>query len=296
MKNNNFLEWITDEEISSKDLSVAVLRLDKIHPIVSGNKYYKLKYYLEEAINTGKETAVTFGGYYSNHIHATAFACREKGLKSVAFIRGIEPKVMNDTLKDCISFGMELKFIPSDEFENIQKNIIFNPPENMMVIPMGGYGKPGMKGAAEILSFEEANQFNYVVAASGTGTMAAGLLHSLHSDQQLIIISAVKNNFSIGEEIINLDDVLHQKKNQLAIHFDYHCGGYGRSNQLLIETMNKFYSQHNIPTDFVYTGKILLGFYDQLKNDYFKRGSKVLIIHSGGIQGNRSLEKGMLYF
>ena len=266
MKVGDFVEFLRDEIIEEKGCEASILRLDKIHPIISGNKYFKLKYYLEEAIKSQRDTVITFGGYYSNHLHATAFACKQFGLKSIGYVRGSEPATINNTLKDCINYGMDLKFISHGEFEVIQQNINTNPPNNAQIIPMGGNGILGVKGASEIMHFEGAKQFDYVVAAAGTGTMASGLLDKLEKDQHLILISAVKNNFSLKDEMFTIKPSLTNKDNQLTIHFEFHCGGFGKSNQMLFDTMNWFYEQHQIATDFVYTGKMILGFYELLKN------------------------------
>jgi 1-aminocyclopropane-1-carboxylate deaminase len=291
-----FIEWISDALIEQNECNVGMLRLDKIHPIISGNKYFKLKYYLEEAKKANRDTIITFGGYYSNHLHATAFACNEYGFKSVGYVRGEEPSSMNDTLKDCIKFGMELKFIPQGEFKKIQDQFNVSHSKNVQIIPMGGHGILGMKGASEILNNEIAKEFDYIIASAGTGTMGGGLLDKLEKHQQLVLISAVKNNFSLKEEIFELDPSLVAKEKQLSIQHQFHCGGFGKSNQILFEKMNWFYNQHQIPTDFVYTGKMILGFYELLRNNSIQKNSKILLIHSGGLQGNRSLGAGSLNF
>ena len=292
----DFLEFLSDNFIEEKECKVNILRLDKIHPVISGNKYFKLKYYLEQAIKTHCESIVTFGGYYSNHLHATAFACNTYGIKSVGYVRGEEPSQLNDTLKDCIKFGMELKFIPLSSFKELQQKLEISSPNNVQIIPMGGHGALGMKGASEILNFEHAKEFDYIVAAAGTGTMGAGLLEKLGKHQQLVLISAVKNNFSLKEEILALHPALTAKEKQLNIHHEFHQGGFGKSNPILLEKMNWFYNQHNIPTDFVYTGKMIVGFYELLRANRFQKKSKILLIHSGGMQGNRSLGTGSLIF
>jgi hypothetical protein len=293
---SDFLVNIADPYTEEHGITLDVLRLDRIHPIVSGNKYFKLKYYIEDAIDKGMKEVATFGGPFSNHLHATAYATMEKGLHSIGYIRGYPPIELNDTLKDCIECGMELNFVPGNEFNNLQHKLIDHPPVNTYIIPMGGYGPIGMMGAKEILSFKEAEEYDCIVAASGTGTMAAGLLSSLKETQQLILLSSVKNNYSLEEEIMALDRSLALKRSQLKIVFDYHLGGFAKWNNALIEQMNKFYAFHKIPTDFVYTGKMIYGFYQLLINNFFNRGKKILLIHSGGLQGNRSLKKGTLHF
>lgn len=293
---SNFLEWLPGGTSEKLGTETAMLRLDKMHPIVSGNKYFKLKYHLQEAIEKGQRTIVSFGGPYSNHLHAAAYTAKEKGLLSIGYVRGFPPKAMNRTLEDCIKFGMQLNFISPLKFNALEKNIISDPPKNVHVIPMGGYGENGYKGAGEILSFDKAKEFDYIIAVAGTGTMAAGLLSRLHKDQQLIIVSAVGNNFSLLDEIMQLDSNLKSNKDQLKIFFDFHFGGFAKFDATLINEMNKFYVKHNIPTDFVYTGKLIYAFQKLLEANYFKAGKKILLIHSGGLQGNRSLKNGLLHF
>ncbi|MFZ9332029.1 MAG: 1-aminocyclopropane-1-carboxylate deaminase/D-cysteine desulfhydrase [Chitinophagaceae bacterium] len=296
MQLNVYIQKIEDVYTNNKSVDLSILRLDKLHPIVSGNKYFKLKYFIKEAILKEKKAVATFGGYYSNHLHAAAYACRENGIKSIGYVKGHPPKVLNDTLKDCIKFGMELKFIPHHSFDQIQNELQKDISDDTLFIPMGGYDSRGMKGASEILDFEGVSAYDYIIAAAGTGTMAAGLLLKLNSLQKLVVFSSINNNESLKNEICFLDNALIEKKDQLDLQFDFHFGGYAKSNQSLFDTMNWFYDQHGIPTDFVYTGKMISGFYSLLQTGYFKSGSKILLIHSGGLQGNRSIEHGKLNF
>lgn len=296
MKITDYLEWLNDEMIAENDIKACMLRLDKIHPVVSGNKYFKLKYYLEKAKIEHKQTAISFGGYYSNHLHALAFACKASGINAIGYVRGMKPSLLNDTLKECIRWGMNLQFVPQQEFENLHQEMIRNTPPNEQFIPQGGYGALGLKGASEILNFERANQFDYIIAAAGTGTMGAGLLHTLEKHQQLMLISSVKNNASLQNDILKLHPSLVEKNKQLSIFLEFHGGGFAKKSRSLIDTMNWFFDQHNIPTDFIYTGKMIFAFYELLKRNTFPKKSNILLIHSGGIQGNRSLQEGILNF
>lgn len=296
MRLNQYIETLEDIYTLDKYIHLSILRIDKLHPIISGNKYFKLKYFLEEAIRGGKNTIATFGGYYSNHLHATAYACKEKGLHSIGYIKGHQPKELNDTLKDCIKYGMKLEFIPYQQFDQFQKILIRDLPENILKVPMGGFDPMGIAGASEILDIDDIHLYDYIVAAAGTGTMAAGLLLKLKSNQQLILFSSLKNEDSLQHDILNLNNQLIEKKDQVKIIFDFQYGAYGKANESLYEGMNWFYDQHGIPTDFVYTGKMVNGFYGLLKTGYFKPGSKILLIHSGGLQGNRSIQSGKLNF
>ncbi|MEY3432131.1 MAG: hypothetical protein RL131_67, partial [Bacteroidota bacterium] len=162
-----------------------------------------------------------------------------------------------------------------------------------LVIPEGGYGKLGMMGASAIMELEGVKKFNTILASSGTGTMGAGLIHGSNPQQHIHLISALKNNTSIQKEI---SDILNYDPFNASIHFGYDMGGYAKINEQLIAFMNELYKKHGIPTDIVYTGKLFYAFYQMLENKQFEKGTSILIIHSGGLQGNRSLENGVLAF
>jgi 1-aminocyclopropane-1-carboxylate deaminase len=279
-----------------KDVAMDVLRPDLIHPVVSGNKWFKLKKYLEEARSQGKNNVLTFGGAYSNHIVATAFAAKASGLKSIGLIRGEEPAVLSPTLQEASSLGMKLYFLSRTAYRS--KNI---PTElsaefdlkDCYLVDEGGYGILGMEGVREMLKSIDTNYYSDFVCAIGTGTTMAGLVRS-GNNQRVTGISVLKKNFSL-EDAVNalLPD---SYRNSFVINHDYHFGGYARYNEELIAFMNETYRQKALPTDFVYTGKMFYAVDDLVKKDYFSAGSRILVIHSGGLQGNRSLPKGKLIF
>ncbi len=159
-----------------KSISVEVLRLDVIHPVVSGNKWFKLQPYLNDALQKQKKVVVTFGGAYSNHIIATAAACQNSGLKSIGIIRGEEPIKLSDTLKDCLSFNMELQFVSRNNYKNkvIPDAVSYNYQEkDVYIIDEGGYGIKGMKGAQRVTELIDISVYTHICAAVGTGTMVA---------------------------------------------------------------------------------------------------------------------------
>ena len=272
-----------------------VLRLDEIHPVVSGNKWFKLKEYLADALSQNKRTIVTFGGAYSNHIIATAAACKNYGLQSAGIIRGERPAVLSHTLQHAIDYGMKLFFLSRSEYsEKIIPHTVYKQydKQDVYIINEGGYGPLGVRGAKAILESEHAH-YTHVIAAVGTGTTLAGLVASSQAHQQVIGIPVLKNNHSLQKEI---EDLLpgHEKK-FILIH-DFHFGGYARQNRELIEFMNTWYQRTGIPSDFVYTGKLFFAVDQLARHSYFPQGSRLLIIHSGGLQGNESLPKGSLIF
>jgi 1-aminocyclopropane-1-carboxylate deaminase len=277
--------------------TVDVLRLDTIHPVISGNKWYKLRYYLEEAILQNKKAVLTFGGAFSNHIVATAAACQAYGLQSIGIIRGEQPEQPSHTLQLANELGMHLvylsrtlykqKLIPEDAFKNQGK-------KDTYIINEGGYGLLGSIGAMRILEECDARNYSHIVAAVGTATTLAGLTRSALPHQKIIGISVLKNNFSIGEEAEKL--IPNEKKECYSIIHDYHFGGYAKANPELFLFMNQFFDETTIPTDFVYTGKLFYAVEHLIKQNYFPRGANILVIHSGGLQGNASLPNGKLIF
>jgi 1-aminocyclopropane-1-carboxylate deaminase len=278
--------------------TVDVLRLDRIHPVISGNKWFKLKEYLQDAANQNKKAVVTFGGAFSNHIVATAAAAELYGLKSIGIIRGEQASTLSHTLKDALSYGMELLFVSREAYK--AKCL---PPEipgtysgeELYIINEGGYGCKGMEGAKDILQNVEASKYTHIAVAVGTGTTLAGLTAAAGTGQTVMGISALKNNLSLQKEINSL--LPEEKQNAFLLFHDYHFGGYAKYTPGLTRFMNQWYEQTGIPSDFVYTGKLFFAVNDLLQQgSFFPEGSTILIVHSGGLQGNLSLPKGTLIF
>ena len=295
---NIYIQKLSDNLFEQKQVSVSVLRLDQIHAIVSGNKLFKLHYFLELVAQQMKEGIVTFGGTYSNHLVATAFACKEIGIKSIGIIRGEQPKEISHTLKACIANGMELKFITRQEYDQKEETIFlesinFSYP-NFLIIPEGGYNPLGANGASLIMDRIPIDT-THICCAIGTATTFAGLLKNLKNEQQLIGFPVLKNMNDIEKRVTFLSSLPYNKI-QIQIINKYHFGGYAKKNNHLIESMNLIYEKHQLPTDFVYTGKMMTGVLDCISNGFFKKGSEILCIHTGGLQGNLSLEPGTLKF
>jgi 1-aminocyclopropane-1-carboxylate deaminase len=272
-------------------IHVFVLRLDKIHPVISGNKWFKLKYYLEDALKQEKKTIVTFGGAWSNHIVATAAACHMQGIASVGIIRGEEPAEYSATLKQAKEYGMEFHFLSRRDYAD--KKI----PQSLDIagcylVAEGGYGAKGAKGAGEILEFNK-QAFTHCCCAVGTGTMMAGLIQKLSPEQKLVGISVLKNHSGLDHAVRSLTGPA--KQNWQIIH-DYAFGGYAKDDRTLIQFMNDFYKRTGVPSDFVYTAKLFFAVEDLIKNKFFPGGSTLLLVHSGGLQGNQSLTKGTLIY
>lgn len=270
-----------------------VLRIDKIHATVSGNKWFKLKYSLQQAMSLHKTTIVTAGGAYSNHLVATAHACNSMQLKCIGIIRGEQPAALSPTLQECAALGMQFHFTDRISYTDSRKVFEQLQQPNAYFIEEGGSNECGVKGASEILQLVQ-NDHTHICCAVGTGTMLAGLLQSAKPHQHVVGISALK--LSPGNTIEAFIGKSTNNKKNYTIHYNYHFGGYAKKNNELIAFMNNFYTQTGIPTDFVYTAKLFYAITDLAAKGYFPANSKLLIIHSGGLQGNRSLPKSALIF
>jgi 1-aminocyclopropane-1-carboxylate deaminase len=274
-------------------VEVDVLRLDLIDAQVSGNKWFKLKEYLAEARRQKKTGIATFGGAYSNHILATAIACRDSNLKAAGIIRGEKPAQASETLQDAMAAGMQLVFISREDYreKKIPPSV---DPASSYIINEGGYGLPGRNGAAEILGVIDSLHYTDIVAATGTGTTLAGLVYAAAPTQQITGVTVLKNEGSIAAEVNALLPA--EKQNHFSLVHDFHFGGYAKFNPELLDFMNDWFRKTGIPSDFVYTGKLFYAADRLIREGRWRPGSRLLIIHSGGLQGNHSLGPGKLIF
>lgn len=290
--------------LSSTLAQVDILRLDQIHPIVSGNKWYKLRYYIQDAIDLQATYIASFGGPYSNHLVALAFTAKQNNIPCIGYVRSSEGEPITPTLQEALNYGMELVFVGRDRFkekkDGMVKGLHLSTSTKIYYIDEGGYGILGAKGAATILSGpaqdtteNSYSQYDYIVCAVGTGTMIAGIINASYTNQKVIGISVLKNAESIADEIKTL--LLNPSKDFTLLH-EFHQGGYAKTTPAQIEFMNTFWEQEKIPTDIVYTGKAMFAVDQLVQANYFKPGSKILVIHSGGLQGNRSMKPGVLQF
>jgi 1-aminocyclopropane-1-carboxylate deaminase len=286
-------------ELRRHGLAIDVLRLDKIHPVISGNKWFKLKEHLQIACAGNFRRIVTFGGAWSNHIVATAYAARSAGFGATGIIRGEEHAYSSDALQAAAGYGMNLQFISRKEYgrrdePDFLERLAADFPD-AYIIPEGGAGHPGIKGSGEIGQWIEMSRYSHIVCAIGTGTMFLGLASASLPGQNTIGIPVLKGlrNFLSGCEKWLPDPA---KLARCSIRDDYHFGGYARKSEALLDFMRRFHTNTGIPTDFVYTGKLCYAALDMVDKGFFPRGSQILLIHSGGLQGNRSLPEGVLNF
>ncbi|MDD2791590.1 MAG: pyridoxal-phosphate dependent enzyme [Sediminibacterium sp.] len=280
---------------STGSVQVDVLRLDLLHPVVSGNKWFKLRFYLQDALIQQKTTIASFGGAYSNHIVATAYACKKAGLCSVGIIRGEAPAVLSHTLLAATSYGLELIFVSREAYRNkAQLQQRLDRP-GWYWVGEGGYGIMGAEGAATLLNTTDFSIYTHIICATGTGTMMAGCIKACLPHQQVIGISVLKGHESLQQETEALLTATQRNKNYRFIQ-QYHFDGYAKHPPELIRFMNQLYMQEQIPTDIVYTGKLFFAVADLIRKDFFCSGSRLLLIHSGGLQGNASLPGGSLIY
>ena len=268
-----------------KGISLVIKREDLIHPFVSGNKFRKLKYNLLQAKAENQSTLLTFGGAYSNHIAAVAYAGKENGFQTIGVIRGDElgDKIeSNPTLKFAQECGMHFEFVSRETYRLKTEATFLEQLQQQYgafyLIPEGGTNTFAIQGCEEILTPEDAS-FDYVACAIGTGGTISGLINSVLPHQKVLGFPALKGDF-LQDEIRNF-----VRQDNWELITDYHFGGYGKVTNDLIDWINRFYAQTQIPLDPVYTGKMVFGIVDLIAKNYFPENAKILLIHTGGLQG-----------
>jgi 1-aminocyclopropane-1-carboxylate deaminase len=285
------VQEVRNPAIESAGVRLFVKREDLNHPTVSGNKWWKLKYNLDEALKGGHTTLLTFGGAYSNHIYATAAAAQVLGLHSIGVIRGEEMFPLNPTLSFAKACGMQLKFISRDAYRRKTENEfighLHHQYGDFFLIPEGGTNELALKGceefAKDILS---GIHFDYLCLAAGTGGTLAGIVRGLDAKREVIGFSALKGGSFLNEEISTLLTGNSKPLSKWRIETDYHFGGYGKRTRELEDFMIDQWRVHHIPLDRVYTSKMLYGVYDLIRRAEFPRGSTLLALHTGGLQGD----------
>ncbi len=275
------VEQIFDPLFAEKEVKVFVKRDDMIHPIISGNKWRKLKYILSDAEKLNKKHLVTFGGAFSNHLLATACAAAKFGFRSTGIVRGDEVK--NEVLMLCRLFGMDLLFADRTSYNDktalFRKH--FSEDSEAIFIDEGGAGEPGIKGCSELVA-ELHENYDHIICAAGTGTTAAGILKGLENlslKSRMHIVPVLKGAGFLKAEIEVHTD------HPFEMHLQYHAGGYAKTSDDLIEFIRYFCKTTGILIEPVYTGKMFYALYDLIRKGHFPAGSKILAIHTGGLTG-----------
>lgn len=275
---------------TKQNVNLYIYRLDKLHPYIQGNKYFKLKY----NILTAKEKHIpilTIGGAFSNHIHATALACKQNNIPCYGIIRGDNFIVNSSTLTFAIQMGMKLIYVPREDYKTLRnayneemfKLILKKYPEipnEYFFIEEGGTNQLGIKGAEEILNEIDTNYFDYFICPVGSGGTFSGLINSLKQKKTVIGIACVKDK-SLTQKI----ELFTNNYFNWEINFDYTFNGFGKWNNELISFINSFYSEYKIPLDPIYTGKMMFAVEKMIDSNCFDKSCNILSIHTGGLQG-----------
>lgn len=272
---------------SARNIQLQLLRLDQIHPAVSGNKWFKLQQYIA-MVQQGQYTGIiTFGGAYSNHLVASAAACYYHNIPCIGLVRGLEGGDRpTESLRECRQWNMDLQFLSRAAYARKNEpeflaQLQEQYPEHLM-IPEGGYGDPGIAGAGKINAYIPADT-DIIALPVGSGTTIMGIINAAHEKQQVIGFAAIKQGEYLKETIWQ-----HTNNNNWALETEYHFGGFGKHKPELIHFINTFRQQQDIRLDFVYTAKMMYGLLDCIKK-YDWQDKKIVALHTGGLQGNRSI-------
>src|SRR5690606_12954529 len=291
------LQQVNVDFLEEKNIQLYVLREDLIHPTISGNKWRKLFYNLQEAKNDGKNQLLTFGGAYSNHIAATAAAGKQFGFKTIGIIRGEEHLPLNPTLQLAVENGMQLKYISRSLYKEEKYNTSFLQEMkaefgDFYLIPEGGSNAFAVKGCTEIIKNIDID-YDVICCACGTGGTITGIIAAANETKEIIGFPALKGGEFLKNDIqqlladyqLQFDIKINSSKWSLIT--DYHFGGYAKTNTELIDFVNDFYQKQNIPLDLIYTGKMLYGILHLAKTSSKFNGKKIVAVHTGGLQGNK---------
>jgi 1-aminocyclopropane-1-carboxylate deaminase len=266
-------------------------REDLNHQLISGNKWWKLKYNVKEAVLQKKDTLLTFGGAFSNHIYATAAAAHELGLKSIGVIRGEETLPLNPTLSFAKSHGMKLHYVSREEYKEKEDGYFIAGLQklfgNFYLIPEGGTNEFAVKGCEELGAklFREIS-FDYLCLPVGTGGTMAGIISGLQGQKEIIGISVLKNGEFLKDKIQKLlQENSCSDFTNWQLLTSYHHGGYAKATKELRDFIGEMKNENDLPLDHVYTGKLFWALKEEIKKGFFSRGSTILALHTGGMQG-----------
>ncbi|MDT8412567.1 MAG: pyridoxal-phosphate dependent enzyme [Vicingaceae bacterium] len=300
------LQQVKLDFLEKKNIQLYVLREDLIHPTISGNKWRKLYYNLQEANNQEKKQLLTFGGAFSNHIAATAAAGKQFGFNTIGVIRGEEHLPLNPTLQLAVDNGMQLKYMSRELYRDEKYNPVFieklkNEVGDFYLIPEGGSNTFAVKGCTEIIKNINID-YDTICCACGTGGTIAGIIAAADVTKEIIGFPALKGGKFLKNDIQQLlvdyqqqffVEINHQN---WSLNTSYHFGGYAKITHELIDFVNEFYQNHSIPLDLIYTGKMLFGILHLAKTTAFFNGKKIVAVHTGGLQGNKGFDKIKLIF
>lgn len=279
------VQEIHDPILDKAGVRLLIKREDLNHRFVSGNKWWKLKYNLEEAKCQNKKTLLTFGGAYSNHIFATVAAAQESGFESIGIIRGEETLPLNNTLSFAVGKGMQLHYVTREQYRKKKETEFIDKLHDQFgdfyLIPEGGTNALAITGCEEFAR-TLGNDFDYLCCSVGTGGTLAGLINGLPKTKTILGFSSLKGGQFLTEEV---NQWLQQSFNNWSIISEYHFGGYGKITDELISFQQKFAVSHSVMFDLIYGSKMMCGILNLASRHFFNPGSTILAIHTGGLQG-----------
>jgi 1-aminocyclopropane-1-carboxylate deaminase len=285
--NPSILTKVHDAVLDKYQVELWIKRDDLLHPIISGNKWRKLKYILNHALSVGADTLISMGGAYSNHLHALAYVGKLLNLKTIGLIRG-EP-ILTPSLQDMREWGMELRFVSRSDYRLLRQYKQWTDLPDLTVrqywLPEGGAHTLALQGVAELVH-EIDMSYDILCVACGTGTTLAGLVNTAADNVSVLGFAALKN---AGFLTADVNALLTQPRTNWHINLDYHFGGFAKTNAELLAFMSDFEARTHIPLESVYTGKMLYGLYDSLKKQTFQANQRIIAVHTGGLQGKRSI-------
>lgn len=279
--------------VDSSDVTILLKRLDLIHPQISGNKWYKLKYNLLFARENGYDTLLSFGGAYSNHIHALAAAGKLFGFKTIGVIRGEVHQPLNPTLQSASKDGMTLHYLDRDSYRRKNTDEIIESLKKIFgkfyLIPEGGSNALAVKGCSEIVKSIDSN-FDYICAPCGTGGTLAGLICGLNNSKKIIGFPVLKGGQFLHKDISELVyNFSGQYFSNWKLQTEYHFEGYARINSSLAQFIFEFEKLNQIEIEPIYTGKMFFGIADLIRQNFFETNSVIAAIHTGGLQGLKGM-------
>jgi len=287
------------------NVRVQVKRDDIIHPIISGNKWRKLKYNLAHVQhNKNINGVLSFGGSYSNHIHALAFACYQHKIQCVGVIRGEEKYANNFTLTWARHWGMQLHFVDrktyrrrhdADYLVQLQQKF-----PNYFIVPEGGSNELAISGVAEIINeLSQQTDFDTLMTPTGSGGTLAGLIagdcDSCSCSHRVLGVAVLKEADYLVDIIKSLlpDSAKHHDNWQLLT--DFHRGGYAKFSPFDATRILEFNHVTGVDFEPVYSGKMVLAFLDLLEQGFFSQRESIVLLHTGGMQGiGGMIERGIL--
>ncbi len=285
----SLLTQINDPLLERCRIELWIKRDDLLHPVISGNKWRKLKYCLHHALSLGMDTVVSMGGAYSNHLHALAYAGKQLGLKTVGLVRGEQLSVLTPTLCDVQHWGMALKFVSRTEYRALRQYRAFDSFPDLKPqqywLPEGGAQVLALKGVAELVN-EITMPYDALCVPCGTGTTLAGIAGAVPDNVAVLGFAALKNADFLNAEV---EALLARPCHNWKINMAYHFGGFAKTNASLTSFIEDFEFKTKVSLDPVYTGKMMYALYDLLQKGYFKPGQRIIALHTGGLQGKRGI-------